>query len=37
MAALHFVSHNFGACWVAGLVLAAVAVAVLHYELRARR
>lgn len=34
MSALHFVSAHFVPCWVAGLALLALAVAVLHYELR---
>lgn len=32
--AMHFASAHFGAYWVAGLSLLAVAIAVLHYELR---
>lgn len=33
MTALHFVSHNFGACWVALLALLAAAIVALHRAL----
>lgn len=36
-AALHFVAAHFGACWVAGWALVAVAIVVLHYECREPR
>jgi hypothetical protein len=32
----HLIHANFLAAWIAGLCLLAVAIAVLHYELRAR-
>lgn len=37
MAALHFVADHFVPCWFAGLALLAVAIAVLHLELREPR
>lgn len=33
----HLIADNFLAAWIAGLFLLAVAIAVLHYELRAPR